>query len=103
MQEEPDFSEETKDEAETLQTSESDKQVEEIKSKNRTSSVQGNEKKQTTHKKTKKVDYMDKGEVDLKGGERLKIHSYFDEFLKEKYFVMNEDGLNFDDFYIMSE
>lgn len=46
---------------------------------------------------------MDKGEVDLKGGERLKIHSYFDEFLKEKYFVMSEDGLNFEDFYIMSE
>ena len=53
--------------------------------------------------KKPKLDYLDQGEVDLKGGERLKIHGYFDDFLKEKYFVLSEDGLNFEDFYIMSE
>lgn len=39
----------------------------------------------------------------MKAGERLKIHGYFDDFLKEKYFVLGEDGLNFEDFYTMSE
>ena len=33
----------------------------------------------------------------------MKIHEHFGNFLKDKYFDMDLEGLSFDDFYIMSE
>ena len=33
----------------------------------------------------------------------MKIHEHFDNFMKEKYYEMDSDGISFDDFYIMSE
>ena len=43
------------------------------------------------------------GEIDTTGGYREKIHSYFDEFLKKKYYNLENESLNFNDFYSMSE
>ena len=33
----------------------------------------------------------------------MNIHSYFDSFLKERYYAMDSESLSFDDFYAMSE
>ena len=49
------------------------------------------------------LDFVDMGEIDPAGGQRDKIHTYFDEFLKNKYFNLEKEGLNFNDFYSMSE
>ena len=52
--------------------------------------------------KRKRLDYFDTGEVDEKGGKRGRIHSYFNDFRKEKYCDMEAEALSFDDFYMMS-
>ena len=52
---------------------------------------------------SKTIDYIDSGEPDLRGGKRQQIHSYFDDFMKEKYYEMDQEALSFDDFYTMSE
>ena len=49
------------------------------------------------------LDFVDMGEIDPAGGQREKIHTYFDEFLKNKYFNLENEGLTFNDFYSMSE
>ena len=51
----------------------------------------------------KNFDVFDKGEIDVKGGRRQKIHEHFEQFLKDKYFETDSEMLSFDDFYIMSE
>ena len=39
----------------------------------------------------------------MTAGEKMKIHGYFDSFLKEKYYFMDTEALSFDDVYAMSE
>ena len=51
----------------------------------------------------KNFDVCDMGEIDVRGGRKEEIHEHFDNFLKEKYYDMDSEGLSFDDFYIMSE
>ena len=43
------------------------------------------------------------GVIDPAGGQREKIHTYFDEFLKNKYYNLENESLSFNDFYAMSE
>ena len=43
------------------------------------------------------------GELDPLEGKKEKIHTYFENFLKEKYYEKDCEKLTFEDFYAMSE
>ena len=36
-------------------------------------------------------------------GKKKEIHGYFDKFIKKRYYDMDQDAINFEDFYQMSE
>jgi len=48
-------------------------------------------------------DYFDQGVIDMNCGRRKEIHAYFDKHMKKRYYEMENDSLNFEDFYAMSE
>ena len=48
-------------------------------------------------------DFCDGGEVNANFGKKEKIHEYFENFLKEKYYEHDQEKLSFEDFFLMSE
>ena len=48
-------------------------------------------------------DYFDQGFIDMNCGKKKEIHGYFDKFIKKRYYDMDQDAINFEDFYQMSE